>query len=163
MDSSVTKCETATNVGGLRGRWLWHLKKRPKEIGSEASATMHLVRSTKIETKPSGSSITSTSSIWHDAITLYIKQLPDEDQQSIISTMDDSALTAQSVEALISPLIAKHKHGAITKLLLKLGPTLQHIRSFATIVDVAVQSHPNVACLIWGGVRLILEVWLTAE
>lgn len=96
-------------------------------------------------------------------MTRYIQQLPDGDQQSIISTGDDSALTAQSLKNLMLPLIAKHKHGATMQLLIKLGPILQHIRSFATIVDVAVQSHPNLACLIWGSVRLILEVSLTYE
>ena len=96
-------------------------------------------------------------------MTRYIKQLPNEDQQSIISTEDDSALTAQGLKNLLSPLIAKHKHGAVMQLLIKFGPILQHIRSFAIIVDVAVQSHPNVACLIWGSVRLILEVSLTDE
>ena len=96
-------------------------------------------------------------------MTRYIQQLPDEDQQSIISTEDDSTLTAQSLKNLMLPLIAKHKHGAVVQLLMKLGPVLQHIRSFATIVDVAVQSHPNLACLIWGSVRLILEVSLTDE
>lgn len=148
----------STLVGGLKGRWPWQLSTRPKNIGNEASAARHLVKSIALKTKHRDSSIVSTSSIWHDAMTLYIEQLPEEDQQSIISTKDDSALTAQSIEILIAPLIAKHKHGAVVKLLLKFGSTLQHIRSFATIVDVAIQSHPNVACLIWGGVRLILEV-----
>ena len=157
------QCEDSTTVRSLRGRWPWHLKTRRKEIGSEASAAIHLIESIGLEANHGGSSGTSTSSIWHHAMTLYIKQLPEEDQQSIISTEDDSALTAQSIETLILPLIAKHKHGAVVKLLVKLGPTLQHIRSFATVLDVAVQSHPNVASLIWGGVRLILEVCPPAE
>ena len=89
---------------------------------------------------------------------LYIKQLPERDRHCIVSTKDDSALTVQSLEALWSPLIVQHKQGTVMKLLIRLGPVLQHIRSFATIVDIAVQSHPNAACLIWGGVRLILEV-----
>ncbi len=152
------QCESSTRVRSLTRRLTWHLKTRPKAISGEASATMHLIKSIDLKKELSGSSATNTSSIWHDAMTLYIKQLPDEDQQSIVSTKDDSALTAQSIETLITPLIAKHKDGAVMKLLMKLGPTLQHIRSFATVVDVAVQSHPNVTCLIWGGVRLILEV-----
>lgn len=151
--------EHSTTVRGLKGRWPWQLNSRPKEMGDEASAATHLVKS--IERR--GSSTASTSSVWHDAMTLYIQQLPDKDQQSIISTKDDSALTAQSIETLIAPLIAKHEHGSMMKLLMKFGSTLQHIRSFATVVDVAVQSHPNVACLIWGGVRLILEVCSTAQ
>ena len=147
---------------GLKGRWHWQSKTRPKEIRGEASATSQLVCCIAHETEHDSSSAVSTSSLWHDAMTLYIRQLPGEDQQSILSTKDDSALTTRSVETLIAPLIAKHKHGVVMKLLLKFGSTLQHIRSFATVVDVVVQSHPNVACLIWGAVRLILEVSFVA-
>ena len=157
------QCESSTTVRGPRGRWPWQFSTRRKEKRGNASAATLLVRSVDLEPKHSGSSQICTSFIWHDAMTRYIKQLPDEDQQSIISTEDDSALTAQSLKTLISPLIAKHKHGAVMQLLIKFGPIFQHIRSFATIVDVAVQSHPNVACLIWGSVRLILEVSLTDE
>ena len=153
----------SVTVRGLKGRWPWQLSTRPKDIGDEASTARHPIESIASETTLRGSSTASTSSVWHDAMTLYIKQLPEEDQRSITATKDDSALTAQSIETLIAPLIAKYKHGAGMKLLVKFGSTLQHVRSFATIVDVAVQSHPNVACLIWGGVRLILEVCFTAE
>ena len=151
-------CERSATVRGLRGRWPRQLTTRQKEKGGKASAITHLVKSMDLDANGCALPLTSTSSVWHDAITRYITQLSDEDQQSIISTKDDSALTAQSIETIISPLMAKHKQGGVMKLLIKLGPILQHIRSFATIVDVAVQSHPNVACLIWGGVRLILEV-----
>ena len=157
------QCENPTTVHGPKGRWPWQLTTRRKDKGGNASAATHLVRSVDFEAKHHGSFQISTSIVWHAAITRYIKQLPDEDQQSIIATKDDSALTAESLKTLISPLIARHKQGAVMRLLLKFGPTLQHIRSFATIVDVAVQSHPNVACLLWGGVRLILEVNLTDE
>lgn len=153
----------STALGGLGRRWTWQLSTRPKGIGDEASAARYLVKSVALENEHRCSSTASTSSVWHDAITLYIKQLPEEDQQSIISTKDDSALTAQSIDTLIAPLIAKHKHGAVMRLLVKFRSTLQHVRSFAMVVDIAVQSHPNVACLIWGGVRLILEVYSTAE
>ena len=132
-------------------------------MGPKASALTHIVQSLALEPKHPSSPIVSTSSIWHDAIVLYISQLPDRDQQSIISTKDDSALTSQSIETLIAPLITKHKHGVVMRLLVKLGTTLQHVRSFATVVDVAVQSHPNVACLIWGGIRLILQVCSTTK
>lgn len=153
----------STTVGGLKGLWPRQLNTRPKEICHEASAATRLVKSIILETEHRGSSTVITSLDWQDAMTLYIKQLPVEDQQSIISTTDDSALTAQSLETLIAPLIVKHKHGAVMKLLMKFGPTLEHIRSFATVVDVAIQSHPNAACLIWGGVKLILEVCSAAE
>lgn len=152
------QCEKSTTIRGPRAWWPWQLTTRQKKKGDKASAITHLVRSIDLEANHSASLNISTSSVWHDAITRYIKKLPDDDQRSIISTKDDSALTAQSVETLISPLIAKHNNGRVMKMLIKFGPILQHIRSFATIVDVAVQSHPNVACLIWGGVRLILEV-----
>ena len=132
--------------------------RRQREKGDKASAITHLVKSIDIEVNHRASPTISTSSVWHDAMTRYIKQLPDEDQRSIISTKDDSALTAQSVESLVSPLIAEYQHGRVMNMLIRFGPILQHIRSFATVVDVAVQSHPNVACLIWGAVRLILEV-----
>ena len=132
-------------------------------MGPKASALTHVVQSLALETKNPSSPTVSTSSIWHDAILLYISQLPDRDQQSIMSTKDDSALTSQSIETLIAPLMTKHEHGVVMRLLVKLGPTLQHVRSFATVVDVAVQSHPNVACLIWGGVRLILQVCSSAK
>ena len=155
--------ESSTTGRGSEGRRPWQLTTRQKEKGSNAYAATLLVRSVEFEAKHRDSIQTSTSSVWKDAVTRYIKQLPDEDQQSIISTKDDSALTAQSLKNLIAPLIAKHEHGAVMQLLIKFGPTLQHIRSFATIVDVAVQSYPNVACLVWGGVKLILEVNLTAE
>ena len=157
------QCENSDTVRGPRGRWPWQFSTRRKERQSNASAATLLIRSVDLAPNHSGSSQNCTSFIWHDAMTRYIRQLPDEDQQSIIATEDDSALTAQSLKTLMSPLIAKHKHGAVMQLLIRFGPILQHIRSFATIVDVAVQSHPNVACLIWGSVRLILEVSLTDE
>ena len=153
----------STTVRGLRGRWPWQVKTRTKEPGGEASSAMHLVQTINLGADHRVSSATSTSSIWHDAMTLYIRDLPKEDQHIIASTKDDSALTVQGIETLISPLIAKYKSGAVVKLLVKIGPTLKHIRSFATVVDVAVQSHPNVACLIWGCVRLVLEVSTGAD
>ena len=157
------QCESSDNVRGPRGGWPWQFSTRRKEKHGNASAATLLVRSVDLAPNHSGSSQRCTSFIWHDAMTRYIQQLPDEDQQSIISTDDDSTLTAQSLQNLMLPLIAKHKHGTVMQLLIKLGPILQHIRSFATIVDVAVQSHPNLACLIWGSVRLILEVSLIDE
>ena len=132
-------------------------------MAPKASALTHIVQSLTLETEHPSSPTVSTSSIWHDAILLYISQLPDRDQQSIIATKDDSALTSQSIESLIAPLMTKHKRGVVMRLLVKLGTTLQHVRSFATVIDVAVQSHPNVASLIWGGVRLILQVCFTAQ
>ena len=141
-----------------KARWLPQLCSSHKGKRGDAIATEHLIGCTGLDTGGHDSCTIPTSSIWHSAMTTFIRKLSNEDRQAIVLTKDDSALTVQSLEKTFKPLLEKHQQGTVMKAIQKFESTLQHVRSFATIVDVAIQSHPNVACLIWGGIRLILEV-----
>ena len=161
--SSVPRRRNYNRISGLKGLWPWQVSSNRKCIGKEARATNDIITSIAFTTTQSSQLTRSISPLWHQAMSQYVENLSADDQRSIVSMKDDSALTTQNLERLFIPLLEQHKRGNVNKLLLTFGSTLRHVRSFATIIDVAVQSHPNVACLIWGGIRLVLEVWWSTD
>lgn len=102
----------------------------------------------------------STSHIWQRALDLYISRLPEKDQESVLRASQEGNLNRDNLEQILGPLRSKYIKTNFNQVLKKINPTVEHILSFSTVVNVCLQSHPNPACLIWGSFALILEVGL---
>lgn len=102
----------------------------------------------------------STSHIWQRALDLYINRLPEEDRESVLRASQEANLNRDNLEQILGPLRSKYMKTNFNQVLKKINPTVEHILSFSTVVNVCLQSHPNPVCLIWGSFTLILEVSL---
>jgi hypothetical protein len=51
-----------------------------------------------------------------------------------------------------------YKDKKSAKILKHLAPALESIRSFGGIINTAIPANPDVAALMWGGIRLVLDV-----
>lgn len=46
----------------------------------------------------------------------------------------------------------------VTRFLARIQGLLLNLKAFTEVIDVAIQSNPSIAALIWGGLKLVLEV-----
>jgi hypothetical protein len=42
----------------------------------------------------------------------------------------------------------------------KIKKILEIIEQYMTIVDVAIQHHPDITALVWAGIRFMIQVWI---
>lgn len=111
-----------------------------------------------ITTMGPGSEPSVTSPLWHKAMNLYIARLPEKDKEKILSLNDESTLNQESLNQLLTPLCSKYSQAVSARVLKMISPIVIHVVSFGRVVDVCIQSSPNLGPLIWGALRLALEV-----
>ena len=92
-------------------------------------------------------------SSWNAAFNRCRAKLGPEESAQILQVRDYS----QS-QLSLEILQAKYKRKTIPNILSRIEPFLSNLRSFHGIIDTAVQAKPDVAALIWGGIKLVLEV-----
>ena len=110
-----------------------------------------------------------SSQIWAEVLEIAKKKLSDNN----LPPLDLKNLTSQSaednVEAIITALNTAQKddrerrrsytwRGRKVIVLERLGKTLKRMEKYSKVVDIAVQSNPQVSALIWAGVWAILRV-----
>jgi hypothetical protein len=91
--------------------------------------------------------------LWSRAVLQASKRLKPKDCADI--------LKIQSCDEFIEHvkiIQAKHQNHLSSKLLLQLAPFLGVMKSFGTIIDVFINSNPRVAAIIWGSLKLLVEV-----
>ena len=98
------------------------------------------------------------SGIWQQALGLYLSRLSRKDKDAILKKSRVTTLNQDNVEEILQPLRSKYTSSVFSRLLEKINPVVEHILSFSTVIQVSLQAHPNPACLIWGGLNLVLEV-----
>ena|SRR2546421_7007179 len=93
------------------------------------------------------------STIWNEARAFHNDSLTEHERKHVTEVTSLEELVERA-----SKLKAKYRKHRIVALLRKIHPFLAQLRSFSRIINTLVQSHPEVAALVWGSVSLILEV-----
>lgn len=93
------------------------------------------------------------SHIWDEAKAYYVAHLSEQDRLRIESVTDFETLVG-----LTQILQKRYSKRKISSCLKRINPFLAQIRSFSRIVNTLVQSHPEVAALVWGSLAFVLEV-----
>lgn len=89
---------------------------------------------------------------WQIAFRQCTSQLKPEESDQIFRVT-----SYEDLHSSIAILEKDYKQKRITKTLSRIEPYLSNLRSFQGVVDTAIQAKPDVAALIWGGVKLVLE------
>jgi hypothetical protein len=92
------------------------------------------------------------SAIWDEARAFYAASLTVRERNLVTEVT--------SLEELIEKagkLKTRYRKHRLVVLLGKINPFLAQLRSFSQIINTLVQSHPEIAALVWGSVSLILE------
>jgi hypothetical protein len=92
------------------------------------------------------------SGIWDEAKAFHAASLTSREKKHVTEVT--------SLERLIekaSKLKTRYRKHRLVVLLGKINPFLAQLRSFSRIINTLVQSHPEIAALVWGSVSLILE------
>lgn len=81
----------------------------------------------------------------------------DSDQQSTLSSIK-SVPDADSILIFTAQLDLANRNRKGRSIGSRLYTVLSSVRNFCTVVDVFVSSHPEVAALVWGSVRMTMQV-----
>jgi hypothetical protein len=90
--------------------------------------------------------------IWNEARAFHNARLTARERKHVTEVT--------SLEELIGKarkLNAKYRKHRLASFLERINPFLAQLRSFSQIINALVQSHPEIAALVWGSVSLILE------
>lgn len=128
-----------------------------------SSKRNHRSTSIQLEPLPALSNGNSQSSIWQKAFNEHLSKLQPHDRDYIVHNGFSSGVTQEQVRDVVRSLELSYSRKLPSKTLARIYPIASHIQSFGRIVDVMVQSNPSIAALIWGGVRLVLEVTLSTR
>lgn len=91
--------------------------------------------------------------IWDEAKAYYLAHLNEQDRLRIESVTDLKTLKGRA-----QTLQRRYANGRTAHYLNRINPFLGQIRSFSRIINTIVQSHPEVAALVWGSLAFVLEV-----
>lgn len=89
---------------------------------------------------------------WQTAFRKCTSQLKPEETIQIFRVT-----SYEDLQSSIATLEANYRQKRISKVLSRIEPFLSNLRSFQGVVDTAIQAKPDVAALIWGGIKLVLE------
>ena len=101
---------------------------------------------------------TQITDVWRRALDLYLNRLSRKAKDAILNASRETNLNQDNVEKILQPLQSQYNSLVFSRLLEKINPVVDHIHSFSTVFQVSLQAHPNPACLIWGGLSLILDI-----
>jgi hypothetical protein len=94
-----------------------------------------------------------TATKWQEACQRCKGLVEPKDVATILSTP-----TYQHLKTEVEKMEQTYKGRKSAKILERMAPFLEKIRSFSGVVDTAIQANPEVAALVWGGLKLTLEV-----
>ena len=87
-----------------------------------------------------------------------------------LGSLQSQSAADNSIQSLVAELQTAHqenkdkqwrykdRHGNEVVLVERLGKILKSVNKYATIVDTAIQHHPDITSLVWAGARAILQV-----
>ncbi|CAG9953611.1 unnamed protein product, partial [Clonostachys rosea f. rosea IK726] len=100
----------------------------------------------------------STASKWQEACERCKARLSQEDAAVILTTP-----SYQHLITAMGGMEQAYKDKKSAKILKHLAPALESIRSFGGIINTAIPANPDVAALMWGGIRLVLDLLLRSS
>jgi hypothetical protein len=91
--------------------------------------------------------------IWNEARAFHNARLTARERKHVteVTSLEELIEKASKMNATY------RKHGLVL-FLERTNPFLGQLRSFSQIINTLIQSHPEIAALVWGSVFLILEV-----
>ena len=98
------------------------------------------------------------SAIWREVLKEHVANFSYEDQKHCTAISCHVAMDKRSLEAMLSTVRPRYDAGAFNRFLDKVGLISQHILSFGRAIDVSVGGGDLTTGVIWGGVRILLEV-----
>ncbi|KAG4438253.1 hypothetical protein IFR05_006281 [Cadophora sp. M221] len=100
----------------------------------------------------------SNAGVWEQVLECHLAKLKPRDREFCLKVRVSALLDQAALENLFHPLRQKYDQTLFQRIMGRVGPVLQHILSFGRAVDVAVGQGPMAAGLLWGGIRILLEV-----
>ena len=94
--------------------------------------------------------------VWDDMLEIHIKRLNAKEQEWIKEARD--RLSYSDAVNTADRLAADARGTGVSSCLLRLKPSLQHLREFSEGIRTMMQIKADPLCLIWGCVELLLTV-----
>lgn len=101
---------------------------------------------------------TEYATVWQGMLNEHLAKLKPKDLSYMLKAGLAPGLNEDQLNRLVSTLEDSYGKKYSSRALQKVHPIVSHIQSFGRVVDTMVQSNPEIAALIWGGVRLLMEV-----
>lgn len=114
-----------------------------------------------LQVQESATDISRRSPVWTRAWEKYAATLSPEDRDTIFRVTSGVAiapLSSNDVVRLLGPLRSAYDNTVFETCRRSLGPIVSRLKAFTSIVDVFVQSNPDVSALIWGSIKTLLTV-----
>lgn len=92
--------------------------------------------------------------LWNDVVKTASKELR-LDELTRISEIGDYDKFSRSLEAKARKF---GRSTTLTRIITKLNPALEYLKSFSCAINVMVQANPTISCLIWGSLTIVIEV-----
>jgi hypothetical protein len=90
--------------------------------------------------------------IWNEARAFHNARLTARERRHVTEVTSLEELIGKA-----SKMNMKYRKHRLVLFLERINPFLAQLRSFSQIINSLVQSHPEIAALVWGSVSLILE------
>lgn len=131
----------------------------PEVHGSTATDAAIPLQSLQDQTAEEQRILNNQTAILERAVEEYLSSIASENQNASLAR---EALIGTTFEDLISHVrTLQEDYGEQSfckRLVDKLEPGLQKILRFSKVIEVMIQSKPELAALIWGGLKLLLQV-----
>ena len=92
------------------------------------------------------------------ALNDYEAILSDEDKTQLHSQGAPDVMAALNLATAIDAKITNHRRQCMGPRLITF---LESVQRFSSVIDTFVSSHPNIAALVWGGLKLTLLVLIS--
>lgn len=153
---SANTIDLETSAPRRRRLRLLHRRSTTSKSRTASQAVQELAPGQSINSVPNGN---SQNKLWLQALDATLLRLADRDRAYMYKIGFTSAiLDRQHLESFMNSLQSSYGKPLASRILHRVSPIMSHIQSFGRIVDIMVQSNPTISALVWGGVRLFIEV-----
>lgn len=147
---AISSTQPLQQYNGSRG-----LLKKENRLSEKATATNILLSTAN----NLGSKSNAPAIDWKNMLLKHLSKLKPCDRTNLLPVDDAVYLDEAALEAIFQPLEEKYNSGVFQRMLKNVSPALSHAQSFGKAFDVACGGGgPLAAGLIWGGIRLVMEV-----
>lgn len=98
---------------------------------------------------------------WKKGVEKARKRLPEADISKLDSLLGDRDSLTEAVDELKAQISSHCVHGNQSDTARRFEKFLRILDKYGQVVDVYIQHSPEVTALVWGSVRLMIDVWLT--
>jgi hypothetical protein len=100
----------------------------------------------------------TAADIWGVVLKEHLAKLKPRDRSFCLEVRCNTSLDEAALEEIFKPLKKRYDEGIFRIMMRRIVPVLSHVLSFGKAVGVAVGQGGTAAGLIWGGMRILLEV-----